>query len=82
MGIESLRFHAFWLYGLLVLGLLVGMTAALAAVLPVLLAPGAQVHYAALGFTLAGVFLSGLVWTWLATRFALRGQLLDSLRSE
>jgi putative ABC transport system permease protein len=67
---------------LLVLGLLVGMLAALVAVLPALRAPGAEVHVAALAWTLAAVLLSGLLWTWLATRAALRGQLLPALRNE
>jgi putative ABC transport system permease protein len=67
---------------LLVLGLLVGMVAALLAVLPALKAPGAQLHVAALVWTLAGVFLSGMLWTWLATRMALRGELLPALRNE
>jgi len=68
--------------GLLWLGLGVGITAALAAVLPALLAPGAEVHYVALGVTLATVFVSGLAWTWFATRMALRGELLKALRNE
>jgi ABC-type antimicrobial peptide transport system permease subunit len=68
--------------GLLALGLAVGILAAVAAVLPALLAPGAETHYVALAATLAGVFLSGLVWTWLATRLALRGKLLAALRNE
>jgi ABC-type antimicrobial peptide transport system permease subunit len=68
--------------GLLGLGLAVGITAAVAAVLPALLAPGAETHYVALVTTLAGVFVSGLVWTWLAARLALRGELLKALRNE
>jgi putative ABC transport system permease protein len=68
--------------GLLWLGLGVGMTTALAAVLPALLTPGASVHYVALGLTLAGVLVSGLVWTWFATWVALRGRLLGALGNE
>jgi ABC-type antimicrobial peptide transport system permease subunit len=68
--------------GLLWLGLGVGLVSALAAVLPALLAPGAGVHYRALAATLLGVFVSGLLWTWLATRLALRGGLLRALRNE
>jgi ABC-type antimicrobial peptide transport system permease subunit len=68
--------------GLLGLGLAVGITAAVAAVLPALLAPGAETHYVALVATLAGVFASGLAWTWVATRLALRGELLKALRNE
>jgi hypothetical protein len=68
--------------GLLGLGLAVGITAAVAAVLPALLAPGAENHYVALVTTLAGVLMSGLAWTWVATRLALRGELLKALRNE
>ena len=32
--------------------------------------------------TLAGVFVSGLAWTWVATRLALRGEMLKALRNE
>jgi ABC-type antimicrobial peptide transport system permease subunit len=68
--------------GLLALGLLIGVGSALAAVLPALLAPGAQLHVTALGLTLIGVLASGLIWTWIAIRMALRGNLLDALRNE
>ncbi len=68
--------------GLLGLGLAVGITAAVAAVLPALLAPGAENHFVALTATLAGVFVSGLAWTWVATWLALRGELLKALRNE
>ncbi|HEY0456101.1 MAG TPA: ABC transporter permease [Verrucomicrobiae bacterium] len=67
---------------LLFLGLLAGMLAALVAIFPVLRAPGSEIHVAALGYTLLGVLLSGLVWTLVATRFALRGPLLPALRNE
>jgi hypothetical protein len=29
-----------------------------------------------------GVLASGLIWTWIAIRLALRGNLLDALRNE
>ncbi len=67
---------------LLVLGLGIGLLAAAVAVSPVLLAPGAGLPYRSLGATLAAVFLSGLVWTWVAARLALRGELLGALRNE
>ena len=35
-----------------------------------------------LGLILAAVFANGLVWTWLATRQACRGELLAALRGE
>lgn len=68
--------------GLLLLGLGVGLVAALVAVLPVLLAPEAQTHYWSLILTLVGVLVSGLIWTSAATRLALRGELLAALRNE
>ncbi len=68
--------------GLLGLGLGVGLVSALVAIVPALLAPGAEVHYLSLVGTLAAVFVSGLAWTWLATRLALRGELLKALRNE
>ncbi|MEY2428271.1 MAG: putative transport system permease protein, partial [Verrucomicrobiota bacterium] len=67
---------------LLVLGLGIGLVAAAVAVLPALLSPGTQLPYASLAVTLGAVLLNGLLWTWLATRFALRGNLLAALRNE
>jgi ABC-type antimicrobial peptide transport system permease subunit len=67
---------------LLLLGLAIGIGAAFVAVVPVLLAPGAKIHAVALLATLAGVLFSGLISTWLATRLALRGHLLEALRNE
>jgi putative ABC transport system permease protein len=65
-----------------VLGLMLGIAAAVLALLPVLLSPSAQISYLPLGATLALVFLSGLFWTWAAARLALRGELLPALRNE
>lgn len=67
---------------LLLLGLLVGIFAALVAILPVLVQPGAELPVVSLGWTLGGVLASGLGWTWLATVTALRGNLLPALRNE
>ena len=67
---------------LLVLGLAVGIIAALIGVMPALLSPGSEIPYGSLALTLGAVLLNGLVWTWLATRVALRGRLLDALRNE
>ena len=67
---------------LLGLGLGIGIAAAAVAVLPALLSPGTQLPYASLALTLGAVLLNGLLWTWLATRFALRGNLLAALRNE
>jgi len=62
-------------------GLAVGLTAATVAVLPSLLTPGATVPLRSLSATLAGVLVSGALWTWGATVLALRGRLLDALRN-
>jgi putative ABC transport system permease protein len=67
---------------LLGLGLAVGVVAAAVAVLPALLSPGTQLPWLTLALTLAAVLLNGAVWTWAATRVALRGDLLAALRNE
>jgi len=67
---------------LLGLGLGLGIIAAAIAVLPALLAPGGHLPFASLALTLIAVLLNGAIWTWLATRFALRGNLLSALRNE
>jgi ABC-type antimicrobial peptide transport system permease subunit len=67
---------------LLLAGLFCGLFAAVVAVVPALRSPGADIPYESLGWTMAGVLVSGLVWTWLAVLLALRGNLLDGLRNE
>jgi ABC-type antimicrobial peptide transport system permease subunit len=67
---------------LLALGLALGIVAAAVAVLPALLSPAAQLPYASLALTLGAVLVNGALWTWAATRFALRGNLLAALRNE
>lgn len=67
---------------LLVTGLFIGTGAALIAVLPTLLSPGAEIPYVSLGATLLAVLESGLLWTWLAACASLRGRLLESLRND
>ncbi len=67
---------------LLGVGLAIALVAALVAVLPAILSPGNQLPYGSLAVTLAAVLLNGLFWTWLATRYATRGNLLMALRSE
>jgi hypothetical protein len=63
-------------------GLALGVAAAAVAVLPALLSPAAQLPYASLALTLGAVLVNGALWTWVATRVALRGNLLDALRNE
>jgi putative ABC transport system permease protein len=67
---------------LLLLGLGLGLVTAVIAILPAVLSPGGEIPWRSLPLTLAGVLLNGLVWTWLATRVALRGELLAALRNE
>ena len=67
---------------LLGIGLGIGLIAALVAVLPSLLSPTAAIPYGSLLLTLAAVLLNGALWTWLATRYAVRGDLLKALRNE
>jgi hypothetical protein len=67
---------------LLGLGLAVGCVAAAVAVLPALLSPGTQLPWLTLALTLAAVLLNGALWTWAATRYAVRGDLLAALRNE
>jgi len=64
------------------LGLALGMAAAVLALLPALLSPSAQISFVSLAAMLGLVFLSGLFWTWVAARLALRGELLPALRNE
>jgi ABC-type antimicrobial peptide transport system permease subunit len=67
---------------LLLLGLGIGVAAAAVAVLPALLSPGTHLPGCSLAVTLGAVLLNGAAWTWLATRYALRGNLLEALRNE
>jgi putative ABC transport system permease protein len=67
---------------LLIAGLTLGILAATIAVLPAVLAPTGQLPYASLAITLAAVLLNGAWWTWVATRFAVRGDLLAALRND
>jgi putative ABC transport system permease protein len=69
-------------WGLLLIGELFGTITGLIAVLPSLASTGAGVPYASLIITLIAVFFSGLIWTWLATKLALRSELLPALRNE
>ena len=67
---------------LLLAGLALGTLAAAVAVLPAMLSPSGQLPYASLAITLAAVLVNGALWTWAATRFAVRGDLLKALRNE
>jgi putative ABC transport system permease protein len=67
---------------LLFLGLGIGVMGAGIAVLPALLSTAAQLPIRSLAVTLAAVLLNGTLWTWVATRFAVRGDLLAALRND
>jgi hypothetical protein len=80
---HALRRLVLWEHGALqALGLLLGILAALLAVLPDLLSPGAPIAFGPLAGAMALVMGSGLLWTWAAARVALRGDLLEALREE
>jgi ABC-type lipoprotein release transport system permease subunit len=67
---------------LLALGLGIGILSAVVAVLPAILSPAMHLPWRSLTLTLGLVLANGLIWTWLATRYALRGNLLAALRNE
>jgi ABC-type lipoprotein release transport system permease subunit len=67
---------------LLLAGLGIGVVSALVAVLPALISPRGEFPAGSLALTLGAVLASGMVWTWAAAALALRGRLLDALRSE
>ncbi len=67
---------------LMAAGLMIGAGAAILAVLPQLLQARTGLPLVSLAATLGGVVVFGLAATWFATSLALRGNLLDSLRSE
>ncbi|MEK7397931.1 MAG: FtsX-like permease family protein, partial [Candidatus Poribacteria bacterium] len=69
-------------WALLVIGEAFGAVTGLIAVLPATIAQGSDMPYLSLSITLTAVFVSGLIWIWLATRLALRGEMLSALREE
>ncbi len=67
---------------LLALGVLGGVVAAIVAVIPALHGSAGPLPYGWIVGTLAAVALSGVLWVWLATLVAQRGDLLEALRRE
>lgn len=59
-----------------------GLASALLATAPMWVTAPRALPWNSLGLILAAVFANGLVWTWLATRQACRGELLAALRGE
>jgi len=85
VGWRRRRLHRLLLlehWGLLAMGLACGVTSAALAVAPVIARAGSPVPYLSLAGTLLAVGAGGLLWTYLATRLALRGPLLEALRNE
>jgi len=68
--------------GLMLCGLACGVVAALVAVGPALKSPGAQAASFSLVVTIGVIGVSGMLWIWIATTFALSGGMLEALRSE
>jgi ABC-type lipoprotein release transport system permease subunit len=68
--------------GLMLAGLVCGVAAALVAAGPELRSPGSAVPFLSLLLTIAAIAVSGVVWIWIATVFALSGNMLDALRNE
>ena len=69
-------------WALIALGLGIGGVAAAVAVLPSVLSPGIHASPVGPAVTLGLLALLGGAWSWLAAWLALRGPLLDALRSE
>jgi ABC-type antimicrobial peptide transport system permease subunit len=67
---------------LLLAGILFGLTAALLATLPSLLAPGAEIPFSTILILLAIVLINGGIWTYTATRRGIEEDLLPALRRE
>jgi ABC-type antimicrobial peptide transport system permease subunit len=80
---RSLGWLVFSEHGLLLAaGFLCGSFSALIAVLPSLLSSGLEVPWTFLIFLLAAITVNGVVWIFLATTSALRGELIPALRNE
>jgi putative ABC transport system permease protein len=69
-------------WALLLMGEIFGTITGLIAVLPSIASSGTGIPYISLIVTMLAVFISGLIWTWLATKLALRSELLPALRNE
>lgn len=68
--------------GLLLLGLLIGTTAALVAVAPLLISSDIQVKWNEMAYILGSIAIIGLICSATAAPLAIRGKLIDALRGE
>lgn len=85
VGINKIALKRMILYehgALCLCGLACGIIAAIVAVGPALSSPAANVPYPSLALIILAIGISGLVWIWVATTFALSGKLLEALRNE
>jgi putative ABC transport system permease protein len=67
---------------LLFVGILFGIIAALLAILPSFLTPGAEIPYPTILIILVLVSLNGIIWTFLAASLATKEDLIPALRKE
>ena len=67
---------------LLAAGIFFGIFAALLAILPSLLTPGAEIPYLTILIIVAVVSLNGGMWTYLAAAWATKEDLIPALRKE
>ena len=67
---------------LLARGIILGIAASLVATAPIWSTNLRGLPWISLSWILGAVFLNGVLWTWLATRQACRGELLAALRGE
>ena len=68
--------------GLLFLGILIGFISSVISILPALLSPDFDTPVPAILFFLLIITFSGAVWTYLATRNAVSGDLIDALQND
>ncbi len=67
---------------LLMAGIILGILAALLATLPSVLTPGQEIPYPTILVILIAVSLNGGIWTYLASVWATRGDLIQAIRNE
>ncbi len=80
---KRIRKMVLWEHALLVgAGLTAGVAAALIAIAPAMAAPGGDLPYGALTVIIGGIAASAVLWIYVAAGIALRGGLLDAIRTE
>jgi len=79
-GLKQLVFYEHWF--LVLGGLTCGIVAALVAIVPAIKSPATEIPYFSLILTIIAIAVSGVIWIWMATVFALGGKMLEALRNE